>query len=319
MHFRSRVSTLLSLCLALPVASLGVSGQALASTSGFRLAPPEEGPAEGEAPPPGGSADDLEEEAMTLFQAGQIAFRARDFRRALEFFQDAQSRHPSPIFHYNIGLCYEALERPEQAIDAYNAYLRSGPEDRPEVEQRIAKLEAKIAEAKAAADAEAETTAEAETGEGTAGEGTETTPAPEGPEVSGAVGSEPVDDTPQKPGNGLLIGGAVLAGTGVALVGVGAWQGVRAGRIGDDVDTVMNEGNPEGLTLAETQALDDDGRRAQTIQIATLAAGSILGVTGIALIALGITKNKKAARSANVFVTPVAGRNGSGVSISGRF
>ena len=31
-----------------------------------------------------------EEEAMTLFSAGKIAFRNQNFRRALEFFQDAR-------------------------------------------------------------------------------------------------------------------------------------------------------------------------------------------------------------------------------------
>ena len=166
------------------------------------------------APAPEEEADpaepDPEEEAMTLFRAGQIAYRNQDFRRALEFFQDAQSRHPSPIFHFNIGLCYEALEKPEQAIDAYRAYLRSGPEDRSEIEGKITKLEEKLAEKKRkAAEAKAAPTEAPATAEA-------------GPEAeTGTADPTTPTDAPAdtKPGRALIITGAALTAVGAAVAG----------------------------------------------------------------------------------------------------
>ena len=245
-------------------------------------------------------AFDPEEEAMTLFSAGKIAFRNQNFRRALEFFQDAQSLHSSPIFHYNIGLCYEALEKPEQAIDAYSAYLRSGPNDRKAIEAKIAALQAKVE----------------------AGAGAAAAPPPSSGEPTAAGPNTPGTevDTPKKPGRALVITGAVLTGVGAALAGgLGAWQGLVALDQSEKVNDAMFEGNPAGLTLEETQAADTDGRNAQTIEVVSIAAGAAIGLTGVALLVVGVLRNKKAQDTAAIQLSPAADRTSAGLSLSGRF
>jgi tetratricopeptide (TPR) repeat protein len=313
MRFSTFLLTALALGLIFP-ATASAQLSTAAQTGFVRISAP--APSDGEAAPsgtgPGASesggaapdAIDPEEEAMTLFRAGQIAFRNQDYRRALEFFQDAQSRHPSPIFHFNIGLCYEALEKPEQAIDAFNAYLRSGPDDRADIETKIAALEKKVEEqASAAPPPSSDPTA----------------PGPEAP-TDPAPPLETSPSTDEKPGRALVITGAVLAGVGGVLAGgVGTWQGIVALDESDYVNQVTLDGNPQGATLAETEAADDAGRRAQTIQVASIAAGAAIGLTGVALLVVGVLKNKKAADTAALQISPTADRTSAGLSLSGRF
>ncbi|MCA9686587.1 MAG: hypothetical protein KC457_30760, partial [Myxococcales bacterium] len=128
------------------------------------------------------------------------------------------------------------------------------------------------------------------------------------------------DNTP--PGRGLVIGGGVLLGVGVALAaGGGAGFGVAAARHADEIDAIYNGGNPERVTLTEAQDIDAAGRRAQLGQIVSMSAGGALAVTGVALLVVGVIKNKKAGakQESKPEVAPIAGPNGAGLMIRGRF
>ena len=112
---------------------------------------------------------------------------------------------------------------------------------------------------------------------------------------------------------------ALIDGVGAALGGVGVWQGLEAFNYTDSVDGVSLEGNPDGLTLAETEDLDAKGRRAQSFQLASIAAGAAIGITGGALLVVGVLRNKRAQDTPTVLVTPTGDRTSAGLSLSGRF
>ncbi|MCA9696765.1 MAG: tetratricopeptide repeat-containing protein, partial [Myxococcales bacterium] len=217
-----------------------------------------------------------------------------------------QSLYPSPVFHYNIARCYQSLENYEQAIISYEAYLRSyksafgeEPDDQIDVENTVEKLHLTIDKIKAQEEAAAAEAAK--------------------PKI--IIQQVPGEDT-TPPGRGLVIGGGVLLGVGVALAaGGGAGFGVAAARHADEIDAIYNGGNPERVTLTEAQDIDAAGRRAQLGQIVSMSAGGALAVTGVALLVVGVIKNKKAGakQESKPEVAPIAGPNGAGLMIRGRF
>lgn len=237
---------------------------------------------------------DLDEAlAMSHFQIGTAAYSAGEYDTALQQFQDAQGLYPSPNFHYNIGQCYEALERPQQAIDSYRAFLRAVPDtpDRANIENKMTRLEKRIADEKAANAANNEPT----------------DPVPTGPEPERRA-----------PGRAMIASGAVLTGLGAAVaIGGGLAFGLQALDRSDRVNAVFEDGNPDGLTLAETDRLDEEGRRAQTGQIITMAAGGAVAAVGITLLALGIVDKRRAGNLEAA--APLIGPGLAGLSLKGRF
>jgi tetratricopeptide (TPR) repeat protein len=279
------LATLVCLCLA------------LSSLPTVALAAPAEGEEEGEI--------DMEERAMQTYADGKAAYDAGDYSEALQLFLEAQSLYPSPVFHYNIGLCHEALENWEQAMISYEAYLRSyksafgeEPEDQVNTENKIARIQERIDDEKAKAEAEAE----------------------KEPETKVIIQPPPEQDKPEpKPGRGLIITGGVLTGVGAGLAVVGGSVfGVRAANLSGQLDAVYNDDNPERVTLEQARSIDADGRAAQLNQILMISIGGAIGVTGIALLATGIVKKNKATK-AEARVVPTAGPAGAGLLIQGRF
>jgi tetratricopeptide (TPR) repeat protein len=247
---------------------------------------------------------DTEARAMQAFTDGKAAYDAGKYEDALKLFLDAQSLYPSPVFHYNIGLCHEALGKLDQAIISYEAYLRSyqnafgePPEDQINTQNKIDRLNKQIEAEKAAA---------------------EKPPEP----VVVAPPPEPVEEQPQeagKPGRGMIIAGGVLTGIGVgaAVVG-GSIYGAVASDVSGQLDNVYLGGNPERVTLEDARALDEKGRLAELNQILLLSLGGAIGVVGIALLAAGISKRNRAA-SQSAMLIPTAGLSSAGLVLQGRF
>jgi tetratricopeptide (TPR) repeat protein len=283
---------------------MGLSASlALGSTPVF-AAPPAESPAE--------EPIDTEARAMTAFNDGQAAYDRGEYKVALELFLEAQSLYPSPVFHYNIARCYEALENYEQAITSYNAYLRStksstgqDPEDKQNIENTIARLE-KLLEAERAED-------------------------------EAARNKEPIvivkeSDQPKgpPPGRAALISGGVLTAIGAGvLIGGGAVFGSRAASVSRQLEGVYS-GNPDHVTLEEARDLDAQGRSAERNQIIMMSIGSALAVTGIALLVVGGIKAKKgkAAKPSDAApapekpaarLIPALGPGNAGFVLQGRF
>lgn len=232
--------------------------------------------------------------AQAHFRLGTVQYQSGEYQSALENFQDAQALFPSPQFFYNIAQCYESLENWEQAINNYKAYLRGSPDakDRANTENKIKRLQKLVELGDEATEADKEA----------------------------AKAPMPETEPKKKPGPGrpLVITGAVLTGVGAAVaIGGGAGFGVQAADRADQVDQVQNGGNPRGLTVKETRALDDEGQQAQTLQIVMISAGAAVGLVGVALLAVGINKNKKA--KGQTAVVPTFGPGQGGFAVVGRF
>ena len=92
------------------------------------------------------SADDLE--ARNLFAAGQTAFEAGRFERALEYFERAYELSHRPGLLYNVGIAADRLRNDQRALEAFEAYLASGAVEeaqRPAVEARVEALRRALA------------------------------------------------------------------------------------------------------------------------------------------------------------------------------
>jgi tetratricopeptide (TPR) repeat protein len=95
-----------------------------------------------------GSEERVDEEARSLFHAGESAFSQGRYEAALEHFQAAYELSPRPELLFNIGNTAERLRREEEALEAYRRYLAAQPdaENRAQVEARIQIIENAIAE-----------------------------------------------------------------------------------------------------------------------------------------------------------------------------
>jgi tetratricopeptide (TPR) repeat protein len=231
------------------------------------------------------------ERAMAAFERGSENYNKANYKDALRDFLEAASLYASPDFQYNIGLCYEKLDKPEEAIAAFETYLKTKPDaaDRANVEDRVARLRQMVESGASSKD-------------------------------DGASAKPPKDKSTAA--RGMLITGDVLTGVGIVVaLGGGIGFGVAARKRSKQLDEVQSGGNPDGLTFAEAQDLEDRGKRFEAIQIAMVAVGSALAVTGIALIAVGTVKRRNATKgtSARLRLAPQLGARGAGLSIGGRF
>jgi hypothetical protein len=72
---------------------------------------------------PGQASADGKQTARDAFQAGVRAFQAGDYGGALSRFQEADAAAHAPAITYNLARALEKLERPQDALEAYEAYL----------------------------------------------------------------------------------------------------------------------------------------------------------------------------------------------------
>jgi len=63
------------------------------------------------------------EKAAAHFRQGQAFFQAKDYDRALAEYQAAFDLSAEPLLIFNIALCHERANRPEQALEAFRRYL----------------------------------------------------------------------------------------------------------------------------------------------------------------------------------------------------
>ncbi|PRQ06462.1 tetratricopeptide repeat protein [Enhygromyxa salina] len=244
-------------------------------------------PAESEAPEAGPP-----ERAVEAYRRGTELYNEANFEAALEAFQEAATLYASPDFQFNIAKCYERLGKLEEAVRHYQTYLRTADDssDRAVVESTVEDLERRI-------------------------EAEKNRPDPE-PEPEPEQAPEPVTN----PGRALVITGGALLGVGVAVgLGGGLGFGIPVSRDNASLGDVR-DGNPDRLTFAEADEIAIRASRNQTIERIMIGAGGALAITGVALLAVGLSKNKKAAGSAaRLSVSPMWGRTGGGLTLQGNF
>jgi hypothetical protein len=157
--------------------------------------------------------------------------------------------------------------------------------ERADADERLARIEEKLAAAKT------------DQGE----EGGMGTPPSTGPDVV---------EKP-KPSKPLLIAGGVLTGVGVAGLAVG-FAGMGMGAAANDVSGVEDDPEKRGDQFSR-------GRSANVMAIVGSVAGGVLVVTGVALIGIGAKRKKDAKQMARrPMVVPMVGRT-NGLALTGRF
>jgi tetratricopeptide (TPR) repeat protein len=128
--------------------------------------------------------------------------------------------------------------------------------------------------------------------------------------------NKPVEEPPppppkKKPGLPFIIGGGVSLGLmvgGVAVLAVGVVNAAEATDINRDANS----------TDAEREAAVKQGNTANDLMAAGAVLGGVFLAAGVALIVVGVLKNKKAA-SGNAMLVPTLGRNYAGVGFTLRF
>jgi tetratricopeptide (TPR) repeat protein len=91
---------------------------------------------------------DAQESSRKTYQAGAQAYAEGRYKDAIDLFLEASRISPNPAFSYNIGLAYEQLGDPDNALRWYRDYLRELPSapDRAEIEPRIVDAERRLRE-----------------------------------------------------------------------------------------------------------------------------------------------------------------------------
>lgn len=89
--------------------------------------------------------------AREYFERGRNAFEQADYEAALVYFRHAYRLSRRGELQYNIGVAADRLQREEEALEAFQHYLKEteNPTRQAEVRERIAALQRSIAEREA--------------------------------------------------------------------------------------------------------------------------------------------------------------------------
>ncbi len=233
--------------------------------------------------PQGGDAASKRAQNVTRLNAeGTAFFKARDYRKALDRFNEAYALEAEPDLLYNIARCHEALGETSVAIEKYNRYLEqpgADAEGRARAEEKLRSL--KQAQASAAARAGA------------------AAPGPPGPKAPPGRSFSPWTWVT------LGLGGAAAVGGGVAFF-LGARDHSKVTDAGG-----YGEGGPNGpastLTRARAEELIDAGDTKKTVGVALWGVGGAALVTSAVLFLLERPKPGERAASAGFAPTPGGG------------
>ncbi|UJR81862.1 tetratricopeptide repeat protein [Sandaracinus amylolyticus] len=208
----------------------------------------------------------LDEEARQLFLAGQTAYDAGRYEAALDYFTRAHALSGRPGLLFNIASASERLRRDDEALRAYEEYLRVMPDasNREFAEQRIAFLREQIAadarlrqaaQRADGGDVQIQAREDEERAPSGAARAT-TTPRPAEPRPIGepavAPGALAVDtDTDDRDGD---VTGEwwfwTLVGVAVVGTGVGVGVAIAAATDGDSGPPVQGDFGPGGVIVA---------------------------------------------------------------------
>lgn len=95
----------------------------------------------------GQPADATTTRARELFQRGVDAYARGVYYEALQAFQEAYQLRPHPSVRVNIANCYDKLDRPAEAIQAFEQFLGSGsgsPQQQREVQDALERLRKRV-------------------------------------------------------------------------------------------------------------------------------------------------------------------------------
>jgi tetratricopeptide (TPR) repeat protein len=266
------------------------------------------GPATGAAAPANGEGASTgtqqpPQEAVDAFMNGRKLYAEGRWEEALASFLEADKLFPAPDLQYNIGLCHERLEHWDEAIQAFEIYLRTKPSaaDREAVEGRIARAKLKREEEQ------------------------NPPPATDGNEpTNNATKTDPTDRTEPptddaKPSTPFIAAGSVLLALGVAGAFGGALGiGFAVQRKNDELDEILEGGNPSQVRYDEAKDIERDAKRLVTFQYVAAGIGAAVAVTGAVLLGIGL-KRRADAKKGKVSLVPGVGPRSAGFVLQGKF
>ncbi len=266
-------------------------------------------------------AEDVLVEAKSLYQRGIAKFETADYRGAIELWTEAYTIVPATgetveiksLLLYNIATARERayeidgeISGLRQALVLLDGYIETVGElyDDPD---KIGRERAEAVERRTAIAAQIEAAEQAAAPD---------EPPPKEPEDSTPPTPEPRQDpaptvvTPP-PGRGLVLGGSVLVGVGVAGLGL-MTGGLVLGAQANDLSTL--------------EPTDIEGRRDQfargnlgnSLAIVGGAIGGASLLAGALLLGIGVKKQRSAKRE-SASIAPLLGPGIAGMSLSGRF
>jgi tetratricopeptide (TPR) repeat protein len=103
------------------------------------------------------SAGDATQQARAHFNLASAHVERKEYDEAIREFEAAYRLKPAPSFLYNIGVVNQVAGKNAAALDAFQRYLGTQPgrEDRVEAERRLAEVQRRYSDEKAAASAAA--------------------------------------------------------------------------------------------------------------------------------------------------------------------
>ncbi|WP_146155499.1 hypothetical protein [Enhygromyxa salina] len=248
------------------------------------------------------SVEDLYTQGQEKFDAGDYGGAADLWAQAVRSLEETESNSATRQTIMNLSLdaylrAYRAdddrvhIDNAKALLDEYEASLEaSGEPLTSEIASEKGKIEDILAELAAAAEPEPE-------------------PEPEpGPDPGPDPGPVHVDE---KPGRGLVIGGAVMIGVGAA--GGGLLIGGVVGGLKAQTDFEATEPFTD-----ERDAVRKRGGTMNALAITGAVVAPVFLGAGIALLVVGLKRNRDA-RLRNVMLLPEAGPGYAGVGFSGRF
>ncbi len=193
--------------------------------------------------------------AKQYYKLGEELYNRADYEGALKQFTQAYQLSKRPALLYNMARCHESLGQHERAIEVYNDYLKSSPDNPAVIQARIANLRRLIEKRK------------------------ETTPTPT-TTATPTPTPDPISPTPDR--RPLRWPGWITLGAGGALLVTGLALGLRA----KSKESEAEEANQRGEDYLTTKSIEDAGRNLSKAAIAISVVGGVAAATGAVLLVL---------------------------------
>ena len=262
------------------------------------------------------AAEAVRASARRKLVEGVDAMKRGDYPTALARFEEAYALVPSPKIHYDFGLAYVGLERPAEALSAFERFLAEAPDAPPDKREKAASLvsalRARVAETARRDEHEASQVAAQPAGPSAAASGVP--PGAVSPPLATAKSAESRGDEPttavtttaeRDPSRVQRITAITLGAAGVSLIAAGLVFGALAQRESDSLTNdsrIATDDHPTPFDAGK----ESRGLAYERLQIISLVAGGVAVAAGAVVYA---TTRRRVA------VEPVAGSSLAGAAL----
>lgn len=273
------------------------------------------------------TSKEQKQEARRRFEEGKKAFRLGDFDAAIEEWKAGFRIQPDAVFLYNIALAYREKQELHKAVFFYRSYLKEAPkaDNRAEVEERIAEMEALISARHSSVAAPAEANSSTETQDTqpathdppTARLAADALPSSKSFAESDQPGVAPAeslvaDGSRREPprGRGMRRAGMATAAMGAAILATGAWLLARTSSIEADIASARDRNE----SWDNIKPLVSDGNRDERMGLFAAGTGAAALIGGGIMYFLG--RSQAEAPEGNVVVIPSADESTLGLTLA---